>query len=86
MGTTYDTPVNDALVSLKNYRRRIKLYERRYEISSEEMVLLLKTNYTRETVEILKWMQTYHVLKSLEKMIRTTGTPTTTTEQSTTNV
>lgn len=43
-------------------RRRIRDYERRYEISSSQMAKVISSGQVRETAEILKWMQSYHVL------------------------
>lgn len=49
--------------------------ERQYEISSLEMPKRLSLEVERETDEILKWMQAYHVLALLTKTTCTAGTP-----------
>ena len=61
---------------------RIRVFERRYEMSSDKMDLAFSLGLVRETAEIVEWMQAYHVRKYLNEKTLTTGTPTTTTEQS----
>ena len=61
---------------------RIRVFERRYEMSSDKMDLAYSLGLVRETAEIVEWMQAYHVRKYLNEKTLTTGTPTTTTEQS----
>ena len=55
-------------------RRRIRKYEKRYEVSSSQMASLITTGYVRETAEILNWMYDYRVLQSLGVETRTRGT------------
>ena len=62
---------------------RIKVFEHRYEMSSEKMALAYSLGLVRETSEIIEWMQAYHVRKYLREKTHTNGTPTTTIEQST---
>ena len=61
---------------------RIRVFERRYEMSSDKMDLAFSLGLVRETAEIVEWMQAYYVRKYLNEKTLTTGTPTTTTEQS----
>ena len=61
---------------------RIKVFERRYEMSSGEMALAYSLGQVRDTAEIVEWMQAFHVRKYLDEKTLTTGTPTTITEQS----
>ena len=61
---------------------RIRVFEHRYEMSSEKMDLAYSLGLVRETAEIVEWMQAYHVRKFLREKTHTTGTPTTITEQS----
>ncbi len=71
-----DRPMEDILVE------RIKAYEQRYEMSSDEMAWELHTGGERETAEKLKWMFDYHALLSLNGETHTTGTPGTVTKPS----
>ena len=58
----------------------VRDFERRYEMSSADMLELLSNDLVRETGDILKWMFDYRVLQGLEREgIPTTGTPGTTT-------
>ena len=61
---------------------RIRVFEHRYEMPSDEMALAYSRGLIRETAEIVEWMQAFHVRKYLNEKTLTTGTPTTTTEQS----
>jgi hypothetical protein len=61
---------------------RIRVFERRYEMSSDKMDLAFSLGLVRETAEIVEWMQAYYVRKYLNEKTLTTGTPTTITEQS----
>ena len=58
----------------EDLRERIRIYEERYEMSSEEMALALHYEAERETAEKLKWMFDYHVLRSLNEKTPTAGT------------
>ena len=51
---------------VKKLRRRIRSLERRYEVSSEEMLELISCGKEEDTVEVLHWMGDYHYLRSLE--------------------
>ena len=64
----------DGRKAVARLRRRIRTYERRYEVGSEQMANLVTTGYVKETAEILKWMFDYRVLQSLGKETRTRGT------------
>ena len=74
-----DRPMEDILVE------RIRVFEQRYEMSSEEMARALRDGSEHETDEKLKWMQDCTVLHYLTDETRTTGTPGTTTSPSTTS-
>ena len=74
-----DRPMEDILVE------RIRVFEQRYEMSSDEMAWELHTGGERETAEKLKWMFDYHALLSLNGETHTTGTHGTTTSPSTTS-
>lgn len=56
-------------------RRKIRVYERRYEMSSEVMMTCLQAGVIRETNEISKWAFEWLLLKSLNGETPTTGTP-----------
>ena len=60
---------------------RIRVFEHRYEMSSEKMSEEYSLGLVRETAEIVEWMQVYHVRKYLNEKTPMTGIPTTTTEQ-----
>ena len=62
---------------------RIRVFEHRYEMSSEKMDTAYSLGLVRETAEIIEWMQAFHVRKYLDEKTRTTGTPTTTIAPST---
>lgn len=57
---------------------QVRIYEQRYEMSSEDMALALHDGSERETAEKLKWMFDYHILRSRdERLSRNEETPTT---------
>ena len=74
-----DRPMEDILVE------RIRVFEQRYEMSSDEMARALRDGSEHETDEKLKWMQDCTVLHYLTDETHTTGTPGTTTSPSTTS-
>ncbi len=55
-------------------RRKIRVYERRYEMSSEVMMTCLQAGVIRETNEISKWAFEWLSLKHLLGETPTTGT------------
>ena len=55
---------------ITNLRSNIKRYEQRYEISSEEILNMVSSGQMRETVEMLRWLQDYHVLQLLNTTIQ----------------
>ena len=55
---------------ITNLRSNIKRYEQRYEISSNKMLNMISSGQIRETAEILKWLQDYHVLQLLNTTIQ----------------
>lgn len=67
------------------FRRRIRLYERRYEISTSQMFDEVEQGLMRETLEILKWMHAYHELEFLQAKTLTDGSGSTATARSTRN-
>lgn len=60
-------------------RARIRTFERRYELSSEEMRWAVRKGLRKETHEIAKWLQDYQILDTLTA---TNGTRTKTTNAS----
>lgn len=64
-------------------RRRIRTYERRYEVTSEQMANLITTGYVKETAEIDKWMYAYRALQLIRPETRTRGTDSIATSTST---
>ena len=68
---------------------RIRVFEQRYEMSSEKMDLAYSLGLVRETAEIVEWLQVYHMGKYLDERkylretIPTDGIPTTDIEPST---
>lgn len=66
-------------------RRRIRLYERRYEIPTAQMLEEVEAGQMRETAEILKWMFAYRVLEWHERENPTGGSGLTATARSTRN-
>ena len=72
---------------LRERRRELLEYERRYEMSSERMAALMELDAMRPTAEVIRWYQIYYAVRSLlEEETPTTGTRGTTTEPSTTAV
>ena len=59
----------------RRIRRKIRVYERRYEMSSEVMMTCLQAGVIRETNEISKWAFEWLSLKHLLGETPTTGTP-----------
>ena len=59
----------------RRLRRQIRVYERRYEMPSETMMVCLQAGVIRETREISKWAFEWLLLKSLSGETPTTGTP-----------
>ena len=68
----------------KELRERIRVFERRYEMSSEKMCHAFSLGVVRETAEIIEWLQAYHVLLRFQGATHTDGTLGTTTKPSTT--
>jgi hypothetical protein len=78
----YKTRVVDGYKELETRRQKISEYEREYGCSSEEMLRRVKSGEVYETVEIFRWMGAYDDLLFRERMTRTAGTLSTTTETS----
>ena len=81
----FETPAISGKEAIQKLQKSIRIYERRYETSSTDMLIKVSSGEVGETMEILKWMQAYHALKSLEGATPTDGTHMTTTEPSTRN-
>ena len=64
---------------LAERQEKLRKYELRYELSSEDMALLLEQDAIRPTGEVIRWYQTFCAVKSLSETTPTTGTPGTTT-------
>lgn len=61
----------------ESLREQVRIYEQRYEMSSEEMARALHDGSERETAEKLKWMFDYHILRSRnDRLSRSEETPT----------
>ena len=70
---------------LSEMQDRLREYEHRYEMSSEEMSALVESDAIRPTSETFRWYHTYcGVQFLLERETLTAGTPGTTTEPFTT--
>lgn len=72
-------PASRVVAQLK---RNIRRYELRYEIPTAQMFDEVEQGMMRETVEILKWMQDYHVLELLRPKTPTGGNGSTATASS----
>ena len=81
----FESPVLGGKEAIQKLKRGIRIYERRYEASSTDMLKKVSSGEVAETAEILKWMQTYHALRLIEGATPTNGTHMTTTEPSTRN-
>ena len=68
---------------LAEAERKMRKFEVRYEMSSEDMATLLELDAIKPTAEVLEWYATYYEARSLRKTTPTTGTPGTTTKPST---
>ncbi len=64
---------------VRSLRAKIRAFERRYELSSEEMRLAVRKGSYKETHEIAKWLQDHQILGTLTA---TNGTRTKTTNVS----
>ncbi len=71
---TLRLPMKDAKVIGMKLHRSVRTYERRYEMTSDEMARRLKSCSERETIDILRWMQNYHALRLLKPTTHTIGT------------
>ncbi len=56
--------------SLRRMERFVQRFERRYEMTSDEMVELVKTGRFRETAEIGQWLTTYRRLKDFRDHVK----------------
>ena len=54
-------------------RARITRFERRYEVSSEEMLNMIESGQMRDTAEVLKWAQDFHALRLYQQATHTGG-------------
>lgn len=81
LGTKGYTPVNTVPsgTMLAEAEGEMRVYEKRYEMSSERMAVLLEADAIRPTAEVLKWYATFQGAKLLRAKTPTTGTPGTTT-------
>lgn len=60
---------------LAEAERKLRKYERRYEMSSDKMATLLELDAINPTAEVLKWYSAYQGAKLLRKETPTAGTP-----------
>ena len=70
-----DIPVVPVSKLRAKLRRRIKTYERRYEMSTEKMRAVVRKDPLRETNEICKWLMDAALLEDLEEERSTAGSP-----------
>ena len=66
----------------RRLRRKLKRYEKRYAISTEQLVREFDNDEIRPTREIVDWYHSYYALKSLLEWMSTNGTPSTATASS----
>ena len=66
----------------RRLRRKLKRYEKRYAISTEQLVREFDNDEIRPTREIVDWYLSYYALKSLLEWMSTNGTPSTATASS----
>ena len=72
-----DIPVVPASKMRAKLRRRIKLFERRYEMSTEKMREVVRKDPLRETWEICQWLMDDALLKYLGEGKSMGGSPST---------
>ncbi len=79
--TKRHTPVHNLApgTMLADVESEMRVYEKRYEMSSERMAVLLEADAIRPTAEVLKWYAAFQGAKLLRAKTPTTGTPGTTT-------
>ena len=73
--TLEDIPVVPVSKLRAKLRRRIKTYERRYEMSTKRMREVVREDPLRETNEICKWLMDAALLEDLEEERSTAGSP-----------
>lgn len=78
-----DIPVIPAGKLRAKLRRRIRTYERRYEMSTDDMRAVVRKDPLRETWEICQWLMDDNLLKHLDEARSTAGSPSTDTSQPT---
>ena len=66
----------------RRLQRKLKRYEKRYAISTEQLVREFDNDEIRPTREIVDWYHSYYALKSLHARMSTNGTPSTATASS----
>ena len=59
----------------RDAEEKLRVYEVRYEMSSEKMATLLELDAIRPTAEVLFWYATYQGARLLREKTPTTGTP-----------
>ena len=79
------TEMTDAEVAeqIENLKLNINYYEDCYNMTSDQMLALLRRGEIEETIEIIEWKFDLRDLHVMEKEIPTTGKPTTATSPST---
>ena len=86
MGIDVKVRITDGKKVVARLRRRIRTYEKRYEISSAEMAALLTSGYVRETAEMLRWMHDFRALRLIRAETPITGIASNATSTSTNNI
>ena len=59
--------------TITRLERQVQRFERRYEISSDEMVYAVKVGSMKETAEIGQWLGTYSRLKEFQNRVQQRG-------------
>ena len=69
-------------VMRQSLKRKLRAFERRYEMPSDQLGNMLRSGKMRETAETIRWLQTFHALQFLGEKTPTNGTRGTTTGRS----
>lgn len=82
----YNIKVRSGDILINKMQSRIKRFEKKYGISSKEMLDRVRQDPKRETEEIGHWMQNYTVVERIANGINTTGIRSKTIDKSRTTV
>ena len=70
---------------IRERQQELRVFEKRYEMSSKKMAALVELDAINQTAEVIQWYHTYYAVKSYLEETPMTGTPGTTTAPSTTS-